>query len=522
MSLEARPLPAGPAVSAAALTGARYGAIEDAQRLYLHVRGFLEGAVSFPPGLDPAHSVAEICEGLALFASMRSLGFYADPLIERRLREHALPSPPWASRTPADPPRRVLHYVTESMPTGGHSRVLSNWIARDGGRRHAVLFRNRSPLPSNLGAAEVAFMSPEEALNLPLAAKRLQTAATDHDVVVLHANPFDSLPLLAFAAGSPCPVLLMNHADHTFWIGANCADAIACFGPVGRHVTVTRRGTPAERTALLPLPIPFPRHDPEAKEALRRKLGLQGYDRVMLTVGAAWKYAWPDQAFFRRLAEHLADRPNVVLVVVGAAPPKEVANARGLRFVAAADPIEDYYLAADLFVDSFPTASGLAAIDAFVHGLPVVSTGLSLAIPGLLLFTLPGFPRALYHQESARGFFNLVDDLLFKPEVRTKYLARMEQAFASAYGEDWRTGGAWPQHLNAAYALAARNWRQRERWQGSLTDDMRLHIEVTPTNAVFDLQLRLARVAAERVAMSSELADVVVEAARRRTAGGRT
>ena len=121
-------------------------------------------------------------------------------------------------------PERVLHVVTECAAVGGHSRMAWRWIERDAARVPTLaLTRQRGPVPDRRAGAVGARggrVADPEGHDLIARARELAALVDAADLVVLHVHPFEVVAPIALAdrAGRP-PVLLVNHADHCFWLG---------------------------------------------------------------------------------------------------------------------------------------------------------------------------------------------------------------------------------------------------------------------------------------------------------------
>lgn len=282
-------------------------------------------------------------------------------------------------------PLHVLHVVTQATAIGGHVRMLSHWIAADGGNRHSLaLTRQTTPPPAPLvGAVQAAGGTIRYVNRDPggiLAwARDLQSAFAGADLVVLHVYNQDIIPFLAMAgmARRP-PVLLLNHADHVFWLGAGLVDGVISSRRSGHQLCARRRGIPAERNLTLPLclepPAPL-----ERGPAAKRAIGLPADSVVILTLARSVKFrAVGGRSFADALVPVLEEDPRRHLVAVG---PKgsvdwSAAQARvpgRIHLLAETPDTRAYFAAADLYVDSFPFPSITSMLEAGLHGLPVVT-----------------------------------------------------------------------------------------------------------------------------------------------------
>src|SRR4051812_5622638 len=104
------------------------------------LRRFEDAAEAFAAAGQPEDAVAAAAAG-ARIALQAHPGVMTSPRLERVLTDVAERhlEPVERAKPPARPVRRVLHIVTETYPTGGHSRVLWRWISRDRGRVHTVV-----------------------------------------------------------------------------------------------------------------------------------------------------------------------------------------------------------------------------------------------------------------------------------------------------------------------------------------------------------------------------------------------
>jgi len=114
----------------------------------------------------------------------------------------------------------------------GLQHMLPRWIEHDASRCHSVAVSQPSfgPVPEKLkrvvtasgGNIEFVGNTYEGAI---ARAQRIQSLATKADLIVLHLQTEDVAPIIGLSqkTGIP-PVVLVNHADHAFWIGATDLD----------------------------------------------------------------------------------------------------------------------------------------------------------------------------------------------------------------------------------------------------------------------------------------------------------
>jgi hypothetical protein len=316
-------------------------------------------------------------------------GFFVDDSLEQLLARIGLATTTRAlswKGSGSDWPQRVLHVLTEAYAIGGHTRLVWRWIEADRGHRHCVVLTRHQalgPLPRPLLTATQATGGWVRALDwrhdLSLErAWQLRALATEFDLVVLHAHPFDSVPAIAFASGGP-PTVLLNHAGFSFWIGRGVADVVACLRPSSRDVAVTRRGIALHRCPQLPIPVNEPGAAVSRLKA-RELLGLSADAVLLFTVANPFKYLpfEPGCSFVDLVtALALADK-RVEVRAIGPDDHgmwREAREQTGGRVQAIGRHSEVglHERAADIYLDPFPVTSPTAFLEAGSYGLPIVS-----------------------------------------------------------------------------------------------------------------------------------------------------
>ena len=215
-------------------------------------------------------------------------------------------------------PRRWLHVLTISAPIGGHTALARRWIARTPGRRRhdvaltAQAVRDADPALCRAAASSGGIVrSVSDVTSLLGRAAALRALAADVEAVVLHVHMWDVLPSLAFAAPGGPVVLLMNHADHAFWVGAAVADAVVDFRDSGLALTQRLRAARASR--LLPVPLEERPAVAADRTALAGRVPADALARrtLLLTIGRGAKYQSHPSLDFpaaaRRIVQGLGD-----------------------------------------------------------------------------------------------------------------------------------------------------------------------------------------------------------------------
>ncbi len=207
-------------------------------------------------------------------------------------------------------------------------------------------------------------------------AAEIRSRALEFEVVVLHTHPNDPLPNLAFH-DRPMPVLFFDNGDQLFLLGTAVAQVIAA--GVGLDFVVRHRA-PEPKKLLLPLPLLDDEQALCGKAEARSKLGLPADALIALTIGEAYKFESMLGFSFPALIQSLcAGNSRLLVVGIGISesePWPELSRQTGDRFVPVGrvrerSILELYYRAADVFLDSYPTGSLTAMLDAGRHALPV-------------------------------------------------------------------------------------------------------------------------------------------------------
>lgn len=414
---------------------------------------------------DAASVYAQIA---AKYAASRHPGLFASPRLERILltigerntigsvASDNMPS----SRCTAE---RVLHVFTQVAGIGGHTRMAWRWIRHDAERSHTVAITRQGSVnvPQLLKEAVSAahgqiHVLDECAGNLITWADALRTVADAADLVVLHVNPDDVVPIIAFAdkRNAP-PVIFVNHADQLFWLGVGVSDLVVNLRESGARLSHARRGVPPERSALLPIVL-SPIQRTLSRSEAKARIGIPDDAVLLLSIARPHKYrSWNGMHYVDALMPVLEKYPNVHLILIGPEADDQWVEA-GLRTrgrVRALGVREDtavYYQAADVYLDSFPVVSITSLLEAGSYGLPLVSRSPDRAEYSVLGADTPGLTKNLrvsYDLEEYRAILShLIEDAGFRQ--RLGEATRQDIV-------DVHTGENWRRSLQNVYQLAA-------------------------------------------------------------------
>jgi glycosyl transferase family 1 len=394
------------------------------------------------------------------FAWFSHPGRFTDPGLEECLAKIStrLPAPAISQHVEN---RTVLHVLTQAYSIGGHTRLAWRWISADTSRRHSIVLTGQGAervppqLQEVVKSSGGTFHMVDSSAGLAQRAGALRELMSDVDAVVLHTQPYDVVPVLALAAwDSRPPVLLVNHADHVFWVGAPIADQIVCLRASGARLAVARRAAVPEAISTLAIPVPPPSIEPGKAEA-RARLSLDPHAVVAVSVGSPYKFQPIDELSFSSMSVRVAaTAPMFQLLVAGPKPvgrwaEAEAASGGQVRALGTRSDLEILFRAADMYLDPFPFSSLTALLEAGSSDCPVVCLRAHPSEAEVLSADSPGLEGALVAPSSeddyvaqVRGF---VDDATLRMQRGREtaeiirrvnwgplWLDAMETAFARA------------------------------------------------------------------------------------------
>lgn len=411
--------------------------------------------------------------GLAQIAARHMFpgnGLFVSPRLERLLLEIG-------KRIPTDPPRdagnngnyarNVLHVLTHARPIGGDSRFVWRWIRGDGSSCHSVAITAQSEVshlypevPMELSEAATASGGFVRAITAPNSnpleqARELRHLCQGMDLVVLHIFPYDIIPVLALATDcDSVKTLFVNHADHTFWIGASVAHSVVHLRQQSAQFLKSRRGLDPAQSLLLPIPLTYTPLKITRTEA-KRALGYKSDVIILLTIATPFKYSAPYQIGFLDLVIPVLDKlPQAVLVAVGPEPQGSWKSAHirtNGRIIALGHRWDTdlLYAAADIYLDSVPFSSMTSLLEAGIHGTPLlglkpVDHELELLGPGA-----PGLDEAMELADDITSYRSLLTRLVRDTDFRHQSGLRIQERILSLH-----TGRGWVNALRDVYAKA--------------------------------------------------------------------
>lgn len=403
----------------------------------------------------PAHGAAR---RLVKFAANNYTSYYYSEPVEkyflnkakRRLRP-----------APAQPvvPKSVLHVMTAAFLTGGHTRIVERWIdsAPDDEEHCVVLIRQRhkNEIPQRL---KDVVENKHGALHLfPYwlpklwKAQKLKNLAAGFDIIVLHQNMTDPVPLMAF--GTPDfqrPVILFNHAGHRFWLGRNATDLVIDIIEEQQSITLQKRGIVNSRLVELPYDRKHDASEEHDRSSLRRAIGLDLESSVIVSMASAYKYTPVLEFDFpRMLGDIMQTDRRIQAMIIGVEPgarlgwdglEKKFGGRIRLLGVIPYEQVGNYLRAADLYIDSFPYNSFTSMLDAVLVGkLPILSLRTPVGTLGFIRHTHGDIPsigdmvtnavRLLADKEAAGELYRSISEKAGRMTDASRFQAEIQKAY---------------------------------------------------------------------------------------------
>lgn len=325
----------------------------------------------------------QIAQNLIYKACVCGIGVYSCPELEKPFLDLANTIP--LEVVDIYQTKSFIHVMTQAYSTGGHTRVVERWIeTAPKNERHSIILLDQCDVeyPNKLRDitsnhhGDLIILTEKD---LTCRASKLRNIASCYEYVILHIHMYDPTALVAFGSDKfTRPVILFNHADHSYWCGASIVDMLADLRD--NNFAFKRRGIKNRFTIRIPFETNaiFQNYN-KSKEQSRRCLGIPLEKKVILTVGSAHKFQpFAGFEFCEIISQVISDMEDVVCYAIG--PTSDIGGwgRYGDKFKALG-PIEygsiyyDYLNASDLYVDSIPIGGGTALLDAVQFHKPVLS-----------------------------------------------------------------------------------------------------------------------------------------------------
>lgn len=341
-----------------------------------------------------------LIEILAKFNSDNVLGRYSDEYLEEELRK--IGDSILFEQNTAIKQGSVLHVMTEAYPTGGHTRLVENWIRCDKDRKYSVILTNQLvKVPDFLKQAVKE--SGGSLIQLPNVdylskAKKLLMVAQSYEKIILNIHMYDIVPIIAFSnINWKTPIYFYNHANYRFWLGVGIADLVLDISRDDQFISKKNRDV--FNSKVLDIPIFNEEvsrvYSLDEKLRIRNKMGIKNNVKILTTMASEFKYNKAlDLDYFIFVKKVLSLQENLCFCFIGPDSngkkwikfEKECRGRVKLLGALNKQEVEQVLAVTEIYVDSFPMCSYTSCLDAIRMGIPVIS----LRIKGFTLDTLRG------------------------------------------------------------------------------------------------------------------------------------
>lgn len=274
---------------------------------------------------------------------------------------------------------RVLHICSEVYKSGGHSKLLYNWIRNDNSKKHSVLstrFTIEELKDISLfylpDITHIDHFSVKSESKIKSAQLLNKLSLNDFDLIVLHIHPDETIANIVLSQKSiTTPICFVNHADHVFWLGTSIIDMLLQIREANISIDSERREIAKERQFFLPIPIETVPQLLNGKEPKRDYLQI-------LSTGTSYKYNPNKQYnFLKETYRIVEENPKVVFNIVGidldSKYGQEYKHDRiVLHGIVSSSVLSQIEKNTDIYVEGFPMASFTALLQTALQRIPFV------------------------------------------------------------------------------------------------------------------------------------------------------
>lgn len=326
------------------------------------------------------------------FCTNNFTGYYSDAKIEQCLLEYSKLID--YKRKQSYKKNTSLIVMTQAFKIGGHTPISSNWINQDSDRVYSLVVTNgysRKFMPDFLidsvekSGGQVYYL--DETKSKIEQAKELLDIAQSFEYVFLNIHMFDVVPVIAFGHENwDTPIYFYHHANFLFTVGISITDRMFCLCEFDKRKALEYRGV--TDAVVLPYPpelnyniggVEIVSND-EKKELMKKYAEKYGFNvncKIVLSMGAEFKYSKVDNMDFCAFAKNVVNKcdVNIVFIIIGPDPNsirwkklKEdthgKAQAIGLQD---RNVVTELMKISDCFVTCFPMGAA-GSVEAFKYG----------------------------------------------------------------------------------------------------------------------------------------------------------
>lgn len=310
---------------------------------------------------------ASYTKNLCRYAWLNFTGYYSLWKIENYLNAIGEEVPKLESyNVPKN--NKVLHICSEIYETGGHTKLVFNWIKNNPEKEHHITVtrprKNEKNVSEiyNFDYGKIKLLEGNSNIGL---AFQLKKYANEFEFIVLHIHPDDIIPVLAFSDRNfKIPVIFNNHADHIFWIGNSVIDILVQIRNATGKLDTERRNM--KDYLLLPILPDFMNSDKD--KALEKKENTT----YLLSTGSEYKYKPSENHhFFSSIYKIVKQNKNTEIYIAGVNPTYEFAKDflhPHIHLLGNVENLQDYENLCDIYIEGFPIASFTALLQPAVKG----------------------------------------------------------------------------------------------------------------------------------------------------------
>ncbi len=410
--------------------------------------------------------MAAIYAQIAAYSAVKTHpGCFVSPQLEGLLQDIGTRLPVAKTQCPeksgGNEPLRILHIGSQVLSIGGPSNFIRRHIQNDSGNLHSLALTRQLTLevPDPIKVAVAQTGGSIHLLNRQYGsildwALRLREISNQYDLIILHKDDADVLPLIALAGNASPPTIYVNHSDQQFWLGVTASNIVMNLRRSGMNLAIARRHVPKNHAVILPT-ILEPLERTTSRAAAKLGLGLADSSIVMLSVAREMKFKTVDQQSY--LDAHLPlleKHENLVLMIVGSKIREEWKPAllkfgEKIKVIPETSNTRQYFEAADIYIDSFPFFSATSLLEAGCYGLPLVSRAPFPSDSGILNADLPGIEETLIRGPTNQQYHSAISSLIENAELRLSTGERTRSAILQQH-----IGRSWLNRLHEIYQLS--------------------------------------------------------------------
>lgn len=273
---------------------------------------------------------------------------------------------------------KILHICSEVYTSGGHSKLLYNWIKNDFSKKHTILSTRLSMeeitdisnfyLAGNIDVEHISVKSSSKIESTKLLNQQLLNG---YDAITLHIHPDETITNIVLSQKDiTTPVCLINHADHVFWLGTSIADMVLQIRESSISIDEERRNILKERQFFLPIPIETA-HNIEEGDTNSETNFIN-----ILSTGTAYKYNPNEQYnFLEEAFKIVEENPEVIFNIVGMNSDSDYAKEYQheriiLHGIVSSQKLAEIENITDIYIEGFPMPSFTALLQVALRKIP--------------------------------------------------------------------------------------------------------------------------------------------------------